>query len=211
MLQHLYASNRSLLYANVCRALLQNLWAKSNRKDETNVAAEEEDVSPFRSQLSKMLFQTLKIAGDGRCGWRAILASQDEVGFAAVPRRRCAVFFRFSHAHENIHIHTNIYIYIYTHKYGTSANYTIKVYIYILYIIYIIVYKSHLLTVDTIIALSGMKLTTLKMLLKMHQKWRKRKVCAVQSAACPHFVLDTFWLWITCMHMCVLFVMHIYV
>ena len=71
MLHHLFCSNRQKLYINVCRTLVKGLWS---------AATESQASTP------KVPFGVIKIAGDGRCGWRAILAAQNLEGFLAVPR-----------------------------------------------------------------------------------------------------------------------------
>ena len=68
MLENVMASNRERLYRSMCSAILCHapIWEKPEQK---------------------VPFEVVRVPGDGRCGWRALLAAQDVTGFSAVPRR----------------------------------------------------------------------------------------------------------------------------
>lgn len=67
---HLLQTNRARLYAQVVDAVVAH---NRNRTYETMLTA-------------KLAFKVIHIAGDGRCGWRSILASEDVQSFVKIPR-----------------------------------------------------------------------------------------------------------------------------
>ena len=76
MAEDLYKSPRDRLYRQVCKSILK---AASASGDST--------AQPVGMEHGQRLsFSTLKVAGDGRCGWRAILAAQNTRAFKRVPR-----------------------------------------------------------------------------------------------------------------------------
>ena len=72
MVEHLFQSNREALYRQVCKVVLKE-------------ACKIYDTSPS-GNTQKFPFEKVGIPGDGRCGWRAILAAQNLKGFLAIPR-----------------------------------------------------------------------------------------------------------------------------
>ena len=71
LLKNLGVTNRERLYSEVCGVVLRSSawWETSEGK-----------------QIPKVPFQPVKIAADGSCGWRAILAFLDLPSFRSVPR-----------------------------------------------------------------------------------------------------------------------------
>lgn len=70
-LNDLLVSNRQRLYEDACAAMLKQLY---------------EAPAPQQDTPTMLPFEVVDIAGDGRCGWRAILASLDIAAFKSVPR-----------------------------------------------------------------------------------------------------------------------------
>ena len=77
-LKHLLKSNRQFLYERSCEAVLKFALPKT----ETSETAATKNMLPF---------QQIRIAGDGRCGWSAILASADVKAYCAVPRTEASM------------------------------------------------------------------------------------------------------------------------
>ena len=69
-LEHVGVSNREKLYRQMCQAVLHS--------------KPKEQAFDFSSQC--VPFEIVRMAGDGRCGWRALLASMDIAAFREVPR-----------------------------------------------------------------------------------------------------------------------------
>jgi len=72
-LEHLLQSNRERLYVQVVDAVLQRVsacTALAEPRENTNLV-------PFR---------IIRMAGDGRCGWRSLLAALDPDAHELVPR-----------------------------------------------------------------------------------------------------------------------------
>ena len=81
MVKDIGLSNRQKLYQEVCRAVLRN-----SSSIVSNVC---------NPQESKIPFKVARIAADGRCGWRSILACQDINSHRNVPRTgMCASVWR---------------------------------------------------------------------------------------------------------------------
>ena len=67
-LGNLFLTKRQKLYQEVCAAVL--LHASGKKEDQVHTP-----------------FEVIQVAGDGRCGWRAILAAQNITAFQLVQRR----------------------------------------------------------------------------------------------------------------------------
>lgn len=65
----LFCTNREQLYKKVVDSVLRHAFPDTTT-----------------GNIKKVPFEVLKIAGDGRCGWRAILAAADPISFKHVPR-----------------------------------------------------------------------------------------------------------------------------
>lgn len=74
-LSNLFLTKRQKLYEEVCSAVFRHASGNSSRDQDQDGKAK-----------SKLPFEVIKIAGDGRCGWRSILAAQDIKAFQSVQR-----------------------------------------------------------------------------------------------------------------------------
>lgn len=68
--KNLLQTNRARLYTQVVDAVVAH---NRSRAYETMLTA-------------KIAFKVIRVPGDGRCGWRSILASEDVQSFAKIPR-----------------------------------------------------------------------------------------------------------------------------
>ena len=66
----LFCSNREQLYKKVVDGVIRHALPAT---------------TPIPN-IKKVPFEALKVAGDGRCGWRALLAATDPLAFRNVPR-----------------------------------------------------------------------------------------------------------------------------
>ena len=85
-----------------------------------------------RENTNLVPFRIIRMAGDGRCGWRSLLAALDPDAHELVPRTSWCVLATYIYIyiyafvqHARTRIHTYIYIYIFMHIY------TIYIYIHL--------------------------------------------------------------------------------
>lgn len=74
-LKDLLVTNRQRLYAEACGAVMRQIVGSSTPNQDAPQDAP-----------TMLPFEVIGVAGDGRCGWRAILASLDIAAFKSVPR-----------------------------------------------------------------------------------------------------------------------------
>lgn len=72
--QHLLQTNRARLYGEVVKGVL------------ARVTQHGQNAQPFNPGRRKDPFELISIPGDGKCGWRALLAAQDVAAYKAIPR-----------------------------------------------------------------------------------------------------------------------------
>ena len=90
----LLQTNRGRLYQRIVKSVV----------DATREAAK--DTQP---QRERQFFQKIAVAGDGRCGWRALLAAADLSGYLAVPRTGHAQTISYKR-HTRSYVHTCVYM-----------------------------------------------------------------------------------------------------
>ena len=73
-LTDLLVTNRQRMYTDACAAVMKQM---------IGTPTPHQDAPTIGTMLP---FEVINIAGDGRCGWRAILASLDVTAFKSVPR-----------------------------------------------------------------------------------------------------------------------------
>jgi hypothetical protein len=100
-LEHVGVSNREKLYRQMCQAVLHS--------------KPKEQAFDFSSQ--RVPFEIVRMAGDGRCGWRALLASMDIAAFREVPRTGFQV---------SKYIYIYMYVYVYTHLVSRNATKSVQ-------------------------------------------------------------------------------------
>ena len=70
---NLLKTNRERLYSQVVKGVLSR-------------ALSEQSFDKSKSSQQRMPFELVRVPGDGKCGWRAILASQNALSYKEVPR-----------------------------------------------------------------------------------------------------------------------------
>lgn len=87
-----YARAPKDLLGNLCRledlfvSNSQRLNSKVRKAVVTSVMEGQKRMEPRAVERSRIQYRTVGVAGDGRCGWRAILACQDIGLFESIPR-----------------------------------------------------------------------------------------------------------------------------
>ena len=75
MLEDLFVSNKERLSRSVCMAVAKSLVGKPGGEH------------PSRTEkLPRVQYKEVAIPGDGRCGWRAIIAANNPAIYQSVPR-----------------------------------------------------------------------------------------------------------------------------
>ena len=92
----LLVSNQDRMYGQLVQSVVQEIKATIGQCNPTE--------PPATSSLFP--FDVVRVAGDGKCFWRAILASQDIESFKLIPRTA-------SFASQEMSKYVTIYIYIY--------------------------------------------------------------------------------------------------
>lgn len=94
-LKYLGQSNRQRLYQDLCRVVVRASVLPAGRAASQSSPAVDHDAE------KRMAFKLVKIAGDGLCGWRGLLACKCLDSFQAVPRTlgwvKCS--FRYTRTH----------------------------------------------------------------------------------------------------------------
>lgn len=132
-LEHLHLSNRDRLYSEVCKVVLS--------------AACPRETEEAGAGASKVPFEIVAVAPDGRCGWRSILAAHDVAGYRRVPRTWQGMIAKWFWEHISFtvtaivfFIYKYIYIDMYMYTYGkVNSDMFLNIYIYI----YIVFKKNH--------------------------------------------------------------------
>ena len=105
---HLFESNRDALYKEVVGAMVRHVtgWKA--------VASSDGNSEKLIPKEPLMPFKVVGIAGDGRCGWRAILAASDITTFCSVPRTgHQSPYIRHSMFTQQVYIYTvSKYLYL---------------------------------------------------------------------------------------------------
>ena len=87
----------------------------------TNLISQNDSEKPAQPQL--LPYRVIQVAGDGRCGWRAILCGQDPESFLLVPRTwaETQIFEIVEHCTHRMPVDNIRCVYIYIYYTYTSA------------------------------------------------------------------------------------------
>lgn len=88
--QHLHLSKRDHIYQTIVGTVVKKAM----------------EVAEVKPTVKLVRFEIIGVAGDGRCGWRALLASANTEGYLRVPRTEAFVTRQELSIHIFIYIHT---------------------------------------------------------------------------------------------------------